>query len=100
MMALSKNMKRFALALMLLPTTTQAYDCVNKVGDEPEGRKVTLKNVCATGAFVKITCNNGQHSSLYILPCRTAWFSVSAACGDQHVGWQLENPTSDTLCHR
>ena len=93
-------MKRLALALMWLPTMAQAYDCVRKVGDEPEGRKVTLKNGCATGAFVKIICNNGQHSSLYILPCRTAWFSVSAACGDQHVGWQLENPTSDTLCHR
>ncbi len=99
-MPLSKNMKRLALALMLLPTTTQAYECVSKVGDEPEGRKVTLKNICATGAFVKITCNNGQLSSLYILPCRTAWFSVSAACGDPHVGWQFENPTSDTLCRR
>ncbi len=99
-MPLSKNMKRLALALMLLPTTTEAHDCVSKVGDEPEGRKVTLKNVCATGAFVKITCNNGQLSSLYIQPCKTAWFSVGAACGDPHVGWQFENPTSETLCRR
>ena len=99
-MPLSKHMKRLALALMLLPTTTQAYDCVSKAGDEPEGRKVTLKNMCATGAFVKITCDNGQRSSLYIQPCRTAWFSVGAACGDPHVGWQFENPTSDALCRR
>lgn len=89
-----------ALALLVLPTATRAYDCVRKIGDEPEGRKVTLKNLCASGAFVKITCNNGRLSSLYIQPCKTAWFSVAGACDDPHAGWQFENPASDTLCRR
>jgi hypothetical protein len=90
----------FVGSLCTVSSPALAYDCVSTQSDEPGilGRKVTLRNVCPMGVTVNIHCENGRKYNMYLLSCRTDWFSVSVVCGHSSQGFEYSFPTSNTLC--